>query len=235
MCALTKKIPIKNIKKDLSPISLTPVTTKILEQFPVQWAREQNMKPDPSQFGAVRGSSTDFALIRALQPVYDGTDNSDYYARILLIDFSKAFDHIEHTTVLSKLSQNGVDNIVVRWFRCFLTQRMQRVVVGNSSSSWKSMSGGVPQGTLSGPELFVQMVSDMNPKLPTIKYVDDTTIVEVLHRNQPSQMQETLNWLSQWCDKNFMSINASKTMEIRIDFGRTKTQEPQLQLHDVCH
>ena len=45
-------------------------------------------------------------------------------------------------------------------------------------------------------------------------------------------MQETLNWLSQWCDKNFMSINASRIVEIRIDFGRTKTQVPQLQLHD---
>ena len=45
-------------------------------------------------------------------------------------------------------------------------------------------------------------------------------------------MQETLTWLSQWCDKNFMSINASKTVEILIDFGWTKTEVSQFQLQD---
>ena len=211
---------------------MTPVSAKVLEQFPVQWAREKNKNPDVSQFGGIKGSNTTFALIKTLQPVFDGTDNNKYYARILLVDFSKAFDHIDHETVLKKLHNNGVDNILIQWFRGFLTDRKQRVVVGEHSSEWKSVSGGVPQGTLSGPELFVNMVSDMNPELPTIKYVDDTTIIEVLQRDQPSQMQSTIDWLVQWCDHNFMSINAAKTVEIRVDFGKEKVQVPQLHVGD---
>ncbi len=70
---------------------------------------------DPNQFGAVKGSSTTFASLEILQPVYQATDDCRNYARVLLIDFSKAFDHINHQILLQKLDKNGVHPIVQQW------------------------------------------------------------------------------------------------------------------------
>ncbi len=60
---------------------------------------------DPNQFGAVKGSSTTFVLLEILQPVCQATDDYIIYARVHLIDFSKAFDHINHQIILQKLDR----------------------------------------------------------------------------------------------------------------------------------
>ena len=76
--------------------------------------RETCPNVDPSQYGAVKGSSTTHALLRILQPIYKEFDNSSNFARLLLIDFSKAFDHIHHQTVIDKLESNGIHPVVTK-------------------------------------------------------------------------------------------------------------------------
>ncbi len=105
---------------------------------------------DPNQFGAVWGSSTTLALLQILQRVYQATYNSKNYAR-LLIDFSKAFDHIDHQILLQKLDQNGVHPLIQKWYYSFLQGRQQRAKMGKPTSEWVSVNEGVPQGTLGGP------------------------------------------------------------------------------------
>ena len=178
------------------------------------------MIEDETQYGAVKNSNTTCALLAALHPIFEGLDDGKHFARILLVDFSKAFDHIDHETVLQKLTANGVDEFLVRWFRGFLTERKQRVVIEQLQSEWRQINGGVPQGTLSGPQLFVNMVSDLKTLLPTIKYVDDTTIVEVVTHNSPSLLQTALNTIVSWSRTNKLYLNAAKTKELRIDFRR---------------
>lgn len=220
ICPVPKSLPIVNIQKDLRPISLTAVSAKVLEQFPVQWCKEQ-MSTDETQYGGIKNSNTTCALLAALHPIFKGLDDGKHYARILLVDFSKAFDHIDHETVLQKLHLNGVDDFITRWFRGFLTKRTQRVVIGNQSSKWCKVNGGVPQGTLSGPQLFINMVSDLKTSLPTIKYVDDTTVIEVVHQDESSNLQTALDTITTWSKTNKLYLNAAKTKEIRIDFRRT--------------
>ena len=59
-------------------------------------------------------------------------ERKNTYARILLIDFSKAFDHIDHNILLDKLITNGVPQIYVEWQKAFLTSRIQRVTLANT-------------------------------------------------------------------------------------------------------
>ena len=114
-----------------------------------------------------------------MQPIYKAVDISSYFARALLADFSKAFDHIDHNVIIAKLKANGAPPVAIRWFAAFLKDRKQRVKIGQNHSDWVSPNGGVPQGTLAGPQLFVHMVSDLHTTHPDVKYMDDATITEI--------------------------------------------------------
>ena len=101
---LPKTKPVKEINKDLRPISLTPSISKVAEDFVVT----EHVKPavlrslDPSQFGAIPKSSTTFALLEMLHEWSKGTDGNGSTIRILLFDYKKAFDLIDHSTDFSK-------------------------------------------------------------------------------------------------------------------------------------
>ena len=197
----------------------------MLEFHIVQHVSEATPYIDQSQFGGRKASSTTHALLKILHPVYKAVDDSKNYARLLLIDFSKAFDHIDHHILLEKLGANGVPDIICRWYAHFLYQRQQRIKIGMTTSNWQSINGGVPQGTISGPELFVQMVSDLKPPLENIKYMDDTTLVEIASKNNPSVMQNSADQICAWSRGNKLAINATKTKEIVISFGKQPTVE----------
>ncbi len=126
---LPKTKLIQDISKDLRPIFLTHMLAKMLEQYPVNHMRETCQNVNSSQFGAVKGSSTTFALLEILHPIYKATDDHQNYARILLIDFSKAFDHIDHNILLNKLNINGVHPTIQRWYHNFLQDKQQRVKI----------------------------------------------------------------------------------------------------------
>ena len=66
---------------------------------------------------------------------------------MLLLDFKKAFDHVDHSIVVTKLLDLGVHGCLVRWVSSFLTNRKQRVKIGDILSSWVTINAGVPQGT----------------------------------------------------------------------------------------
>ena len=159
---LPKEVPMQNIRKHVRPISLTPVTSKLMEAHPVGYLKDACPLIDPSQYGCMDESSTTHALLRIFQPIYEATDISAWFAHALLVDFSKAFDHIDHNVIIAKLKSNGAPDVVIRWFAAFLKNRQQRVKIGQSHSDWVSPNGGVPQGTLAGPQLFVHMVSDLH-------------------------------------------------------------------------
>ena len=181
---------------------------------------------DPSQFGSIKNSSTTHALLKVLQPIYKALDDSQNFARLLFIDFSKAFDHIDHTILLGKLENNLAPPIVVQWYRGFLSHRQQRVKIGHTVSQWKYVKGGVPQGTLSGPELFIHMVSDLHTDVPDVKYMDDTTLVEIKKKAEGSSMDIAAAQVQDWSSGNRLGVNATKTKEMVIAFGKQPTLAP---------
>ena len=63
---------------------------------------------DPDQYGGVPNSSTTHALLDILHPIYEALDNGKKAARLLLVDFAKAYDHIDHNILLDKLKANGI-------------------------------------------------------------------------------------------------------------------------------
>ena len=151
-----------------------------MEGFVCDWLEE--LCPDDDD---ILQSAT-HCLIELLHHWSMATDVLGIYVRILLLDFSRAFDHIEHDLLLEKWSDPQVPSFMIHWKHSVLCNRQQRVKINNCVSEWKSPSGGTPQGTKSGPQDFKKVVKDMRAQLPLHKCGDDTTFYEVCTRNTPS-------------------------------------------------
>jgi hypothetical protein len=189
-------------------------------------------KFDERQFLARKGRSTTHALIDITHKVHQAIDDQNS-ARCLFIDFTKAFDHVDHTIVLKKLSAFGANHLILQWLHSFLYNGQQRVKIGNVTSRCTSLSGGMPQGTWLGPYVFLALIDDLHAVLPLHKFVDDVTATEVIVPSTASQMQQTADQITQWSNSNDMIINTKKTKEML--FGSIKKQPPpQIEFNHTC-
>ena len=102
---IPKQKPVHDVSKHLRPISLTPILSKVAEDYIVQ----EFLKPavlkkiNPRQFGTVPGSCTTHALISMLHSWNSSTDGNGATTRVVLVDFRKAFDLIDHHILVQKL------------------------------------------------------------------------------------------------------------------------------------
>ena len=85
------------------------------------------------QYGFRPGRSCEHALLNAQNTILSSLNKKEV-ALLLLIDFSKAFDMVDHEILLNKLYHYGVRGVVNNWFRSYLTNRRQYVSVGGSSA-----------------------------------------------------------------------------------------------------
>ena len=221
-----KEKPIRDVNKHLRPISLTPVLSKLAEDYVV----EQYVKPavlarvDANQFGTVPGSNTTIALISILHSWLCDTDGNGATVRAILLDFRKAFDLIDHKILVRKLMTYSLPSSIITWITDFLSCRRQRVKLSQDCfSEWGSIPSGVPQGTKLGPWLFVIMIDDLSTteNCNMWKYVDDTTISEVVQRSQNSDLQRLVDDLSRQVAINGFQLNEGKCKELRISFSRS--------------
>ncbi len=227
--SLPKVSPPRVIEQDLRPISLTPILAKLLEDYPVKWLWNViTDKIDPCQFGCLKNTSTTHALVQLLDHLYKETDGAVKHARVLLLDYRKAFDLIDHNILLNKLQVLGVPPFLLKWISSFLSNRLQRVKVGNSLSEWGTLNGGVPQGTKLGPVLFLCMINDLKLDIPTIKYVDDTSVTKCSSDRSDKSMQLAADSAAAWSTSNNMQLNAKKTKELVIDFSQADSELPPI-------
>ena len=101
----------------------------------------------------------------------------------------------------------------------FLSDRRQRVKIGETFSDWLPVNAGVPQGTTLGPILFLIMINDLSiptPETNLWKFVDDVSISECLTKNGGASIQSTLDTVSSWASMNLMKLNAKKCKELRV-------------------
>lgn len=206
----------KFVKTDLRPISLTPVLSKILESFISEWLWDSvKDKLHNNQYGGIPGLSTGDALVKMVHKWQTALHNHEA-ARILFLDYRKAFDLVDHNILISKLVSYNVPNFIVRWIGSFLSNRLQRVKLGEEVSDWIKLNGSVPQGSTLGPLLFVIMIDDLqvNSDGDIFKFMDDSTVSETIPKSKNSKMQELADSVSTWTEINNMEINAIKTKEM---------------------
>ena len=230
--AIPKNKPPKSIERDLRPISLTPTISKIFESLVGKWMLDAiGAKFDKKQFGAIKGRSTSHALIDIMHKWHKALDEH-HSIRVVFIDYAKAFDHVDHLTVIKKLADLGIPLILLRWIHSFLMDREQRVKIGKTFSDWISPNGGMPQGTVIGPYVFLSLINDLKSRLELHKFVDDCTLTETIRKHQlnSSIMQSEIDCVDSWSNLNHTNVNTKKTKEMLLG-SITKNPPPCLQLN----
>ena len=128
-------------------------------------------------------------------------------ARIAQIDFSAAFDRLNHQGILYKLSSVGIEGSLLSVLMLFLSNRSQYVLVDGCRSKMVNVVSGVPQGGILGPLLFILYTSELFSILENklIGYVDDSTLMAVVPSPDAQvTVAESLNRdlvrVNMWCD-----------------------------------
>ena len=123
---------------------------------------------------------------------------SEQIWQVVLCDYRKALDLIDHGILVQKILSLSISRGVAQWVINFLTSRKQCVKLSSPCySNWELMPTGVPQGTKLGPWLFLLMINDLRiPGVLTWKYVDDTTIAEIVPRGKDSHVQRAVNYVA---------------------------------------
>ena len=152
------------------------------------------------------------------------TDGTGAAVRVVLFDYRKAFDLIDHNLLLRRVFSLSIPRGVACWVADFLMNRQQRVKLSaDCLSEWGPVPAGVPQGTKLGPWLFILMINDLRvTDMHTWKYVDDTTVAEIVPWGALGDVQRAAQAVEDWSRDHFMQLNADKCKVLNIDFKKYK-------------
>ena len=151
--------------------------------------------------------------------------------RVVFCDISKAFDRVWHSGLFLKLQAAGVTGEVLAWFKSYLSNRKQRVVLPGAVSDWVFIQAGVPQGSILGPLLFLLYINDIvhdigsNIRL----FADDTLFIIVEDAiTAAACLNNDLDKISQWAAKWLVTFNPSKTKSSLSSRKTNKDRHPPI-------
>ena len=149
--------------------------------------------------------------------------DNGFETRIVQIDFSAAFDLVNHKALIFKLQNLGVGGWVLGLLIDFLSDRKQRVIVDGAFTEPGDVLSGVTQGSVLGPLLFLVYTCDMMVGVENdlIGYADDHTLKAVVRTPQQrsivaQSLNRDLERIQEWCSRWGMKLNSSKTKTLLI-------------------
>ena len=223
------------------PISITPVLSKVFERLvSVRIGRymESSGVFPATQFAYRKGLGSCDALLCVSHKLQSALDRG-METRLVQIDFSAAFDRVDHRGIIHKLRLIGVDGPILSVLTQFLLGRSQCVVVDGVRSHVVEVVSGVPQGSVLGPLLFLMYTSDLFSILENdlVGYADDSTLLAVIPSpadriSVAQSLNRDLARVGEWCDVWGMSLNAGKTKTMTVSRSRTPDpHSPALQVN----
>ena len=211
-----------NTLSNYRPVSNLSSLSKIVERIVVSRLTghlDTNNLYDTHQCAYRRFHSCETALVSLTDFVYSAADNGEVTV-VVLLDLSAAFDTVDHTLLLDRLKDIGVYDKAHEWFQCYLSQRSQSVIIGQSHSIAKHISTGVPQGSVLAPVLFSIYMRQLGQLISLFKinyklYADDIQLYISFKPSQASSilinLEKCIEVINSWLIHSMLSLNTSKS------------------------
>ena len=156
--------------------------------------------------------------------------DENHIVGLLFMDLSKAFDCLSHSLLISKLNAYGVQENACELIASYLSNRLQRVKIGNTRSEWMPLCKGVPQGSILGPLLFNVFINDLFlfiERCALYNYADDNSLsTGALSLNDViSDLRHDGNICIEWFHNNGMQANADKFQFMLVSKQKLGTQK----------
>ena len=187
------------------------------------------------QHGFRPNFSTSTAVFDMLKKSYRSW-NDKLFQSCVFIDFSRAFDCIDHQILLSKLQLYGLDVKAMSLISSYFENRYQSTVIDGNVSDMDKVTYGTAQGSILGPLIFIIYVNDLfnviEQKENIIMYADDTLLMSSAETMAESILscQKMLDNIMAWCDKNKLTVNIKKTKCMFINPRKTHVNA-ELSIH----
>ena len=218
------------------PISLTCIVSKLLEHIVhsnIMDFLDSKSFLTPFQHGFRQKRSCESQLLTTLRDFQESLNIKGQIDAILL-DFSKAFDKVDHRLLLNKMYNLGISGPLLDWSSSFLNSRLQHVIVDGCKSDANDVLSGVPQGTVLGPLFFLIYINDICQDLTagtSIRlFADDSLLYREIKTHQDTLiLQRDLEALQTWETHNKMEFHPGKCQVIRI----TNKRDPIIGTYNI--
>ena len=201
------------------PISILPAVSKVFEKGvfrQVYGYLTENSMLSKFQSGFRPKHSTVTALIQMCDNWLENMDNGKLNG-VIFLDIKKAFDSINHGILLNKMrTRFGISSTELKWFESYLSNREQQCCINEQISSKKTITCGVPQGSILGPLLFLLYINDLPECLTSTTpcmYADDTQIFSSSYdaNELVVKLNSDLAHVRNWLIENKLQMHPSKS------------------------
>ena len=208
----------KSLLENYRPISVLNVFSKVYETViknRLSTFFDKHNVLYEKQFGFRRNHSTYMPLISLVDQITSNIEQN-LYTMVMLLDFKKAFDSVDHLILLNKLNHYGIRGQALNLIKNYLMNRRQQVVYNGVISQVQTITTGVPQGSILGPLFFLVYINDLpkiSPSTDFLIFADDTTSIES-NKNIETLFHtanDTVRKLDHWCSVNKIALNKQKT------------------------
>ena len=213
------------------PISLLPTISKVIEKIIEKQTRdhlEKHKLITTQQFGFRPAHETTHAVLKATEYINKAWDRKEIPLAVFC-DLKKAFDTVNFNILLAKLDHYNIDTT---WYNSYLHNRKQITVVNGIKSKTRTITCGVPQGSILGPLLFLLYINDLPraSQMNTILFADDTTLLTSAKTEQEliTKTNRELDKVANWFQANGLTAHPEKTTFMVFNYQNSKALNNQI-------
>ena len=233
----------KNSLSNYRPVSNTAFLAKVEEKCVLhqlqKHLRDNNLNFN-RQSAYKENHSCETALLKICDDVLSVLD-SETSIVMTFLDFSAAFDTIDHNILIEKLKKDYfLNGTVLKWFKSYIENRYSYVQIDGSYSDGKLVTCGVPQGTVLGPILFALYTQEVHKIIESYglmfhMFADDMQIYTVYKGNESDliPLNNCLNQVKLWANCNYLKLNDNKTKFLRVTSEKPRIKHLDCKLLDL--